>query len=128
MLDGHPTSGGADGLGTSEPWVDGCFARSIGSVGAGHGTAAPDDGSGDPAGDADKLAPLDADCATVPPQEAMTRIVLTTASARDQVRRHRATVPNEVPSREAALEWAAKLAAACRCAQEVREFGAGSST
>ena len=29
----------------------------------------------------------------------------------------------EVPSREAALEWAAKLAAACRCAQEVRAFG-----
>jgi hypothetical protein len=28
----------------------------------------------------------------------------------------------DVPSREAALEWAAKLAAACRCAQEVREF------
>ncbi|QYB01112.1 transcription initiation protein [Rhodococcus sp. USK10] len=29
----------------------------------------------------------------------------------------------ELPSREAALEWAAKLAVACRCAQEVREFG-----
>ncbi|RAY11259.1 transcription initiation protein [Actinomadura craniellae] len=28
----------------------------------------------------------------------------------------------EVPSREAALEWAAKIAAACRCAQEVRAF------
>jgi hypothetical protein len=28
----------------------------------------------------------------------------------------------EVPTREAALEWAAKIAAACRCAQEVREF------
>ncbi|WP_027501758.1 YciI family protein [Rhodococcus sp. UNC363MFTsu5.1] len=28
----------------------------------------------------------------------------------------------ELPSREAALEWAAKLAAACRCAQEVRAF------
>jgi hypothetical protein len=28
----------------------------------------------------------------------------------------------DVPSREEALEWAAKLAAACRCAQEVREF------
>jgi hypothetical protein len=28
----------------------------------------------------------------------------------------------DLPSREAALEWAAKLAAACRCAQEVREF------
>jgi hypothetical protein len=26
------------------------------------------------------------------------------------------------PSREEALEWAAKTAAACRCAQEVREF------
>jgi hypothetical protein len=29
----------------------------------------------------------------------------------------------ELPSREAALEWAAKLAAACRCPQEVRQFG-----
>jgi hypothetical protein len=28
----------------------------------------------------------------------------------------------EVPSHEAALEWAAKMAAACRCAQEVREI------
>ncbi|MGW4204420.1 YciI family protein [Streptomyces sp. NPDC004726] len=28
----------------------------------------------------------------------------------------------DVPSREDALEWAAKLAAACRCAQEVREI------
>jgi hypothetical protein len=28
----------------------------------------------------------------------------------------------DVPSREAALEWAAKIAAACRCAQEVRVF------
>ena len=27
-----------------------------------------------------------------------------------------------VPSREEALEWAAKIAVACRCAQEVREF------
>ena len=30
----------------------------------------------------------------------------------------------EVPSREEALDWAAKIAAACRCAQEVREIGA----
>src|SRR5215472_4521158 len=29
----------------------------------------------------------------------------------------------EVPSREEALEWAAKIAAACRCAQEVRAIG-----
>ena len=29
----------------------------------------------------------------------------------------------EVPSREEALEWAAKLAVACRCAQKVREIG-----
>jgi hypothetical protein len=29
----------------------------------------------------------------------------------------------EVPAREEGLEWAAKFAAACRCAQEVREFG-----
>jgi hypothetical protein len=29
----------------------------------------------------------------------------------------------EVPSREEALKWAAKLAVACRCAQEVWEFG-----
>ena len=28
----------------------------------------------------------------------------------------------DVPSREDALQWAAKIAAACRCAQEVREF------
>lgn len=28
----------------------------------------------------------------------------------------------DVPSREEALEWAAKIATACRCAQEVREF------
>jgi len=29
----------------------------------------------------------------------------------------------EVPSHEEALAWAAKIAVACRCAQEVREFG-----
>jgi hypothetical protein len=29
----------------------------------------------------------------------------------------------DVPSREEALQWAAKIAVACRCAQEVREFG-----
>lgn len=28
----------------------------------------------------------------------------------------------EVPSREEALAWAARIAAACRCAQEVREI------
>jgi hypothetical protein len=28
----------------------------------------------------------------------------------------------DVPSREEALEWAAKIAAVCRCAQEVREL------
>ncbi|MGV9249991.1 YciI family protein [Streptomyces sp. NPDC003697] len=28
----------------------------------------------------------------------------------------------DVPSREDALEWASKIAAACRCAQEVREI------
>jgi hypothetical protein len=28
----------------------------------------------------------------------------------------------ELPSYNAAVEWAAKLAAACRCAQEVRAF------
>ena len=28
----------------------------------------------------------------------------------------------DVPSREEALEWADKIAVACRCAQEVREF------
>jgi hypothetical protein len=28
----------------------------------------------------------------------------------------------EVPSRAEALTWAARIAAACRCAQEVREF------
>jgi hypothetical protein len=29
----------------------------------------------------------------------------------------------DVPSREEALRWAAKVAAACRCTQEVREIG-----
>ncbi|MFF5001630.1 hypothetical protein ACFY3G_02275 [Streptomyces phaeochromogenes] len=29
----------------------------------------------------------------------------------------------ELPSREAALEWAAKIAVTCRCSQEVRAFG-----
>lgn len=29
----------------------------------------------------------------------------------------------DVPSREEALNWAAKVAAACRCTQEVREIG-----
>ena len=28
----------------------------------------------------------------------------------------------DLPSRDAALEWAAKIATACRCDQEVREF------
>ena len=28
----------------------------------------------------------------------------------------------DAPSREAALEWAAKIATACRCDQEIREF------
>jgi hypothetical protein len=28
----------------------------------------------------------------------------------------------DVSSREAALEWGAKIAVACRCAQEIREF------
>jgi hypothetical protein len=28
-----------------------------------------------------------------------------------------------LPSRDAAVEWAAKIATACRCAQELREFG-----
>ena len=28
----------------------------------------------------------------------------------------------DAPSREEALEWAAEIAVACRCAQEVREF------
>src|ERR1700754_5213187 len=29
----------------------------------------------------------------------------------------------DVPSREEALRWAAKIAVACRCAQEVRQIG-----
>ncbi|WP_100448808.1 YciI family protein [Glycomyces xiaoerkulensis] len=29
----------------------------------------------------------------------------------------------ELPSREAAFDWAAKIAVACRCSQEVRQFG-----
>ena len=28
----------------------------------------------------------------------------------------------EIPSREAAVQWAAKIAKACRCSQELREF------
>jgi hypothetical protein len=34
----------------------------------------------------------------------------------------------DVSSREEALEWAAKIAVACRCAQEVRELLPGSTT
>ena len=33
----------------------------------------------------------------------------------------------DVRSRAEALEWARRIAVACRCAQEVREFGPGSS-
>jgi hypothetical protein len=33
----------------------------------------------------------------------------------------------DVPSRAEALEWAAKIAVACRCAQEVREFVPGAA-
>ena len=33
----------------------------------------------------------------------------------------------DVSSREEALEWAARIAVACRCAQEVREFVPGST-
>lgn len=29
----------------------------------------------------------------------------------------------ELPSREAAIQWAAKIARSCRCSQELREFG-----
>jgi hypothetical protein len=29
----------------------------------------------------------------------------------------------ELPNRDAAVEWAAKIAKACRCDQELREFG-----
>jgi hypothetical protein len=34
----------------------------------------------------------------------------------------------DVPTREQALEWAVKMAAACRCAQEVRELMADPET
>ena len=34
----------------------------------------------------------------------------------------------DVASRDEALKWAAKIAVACRCAQEVREFVPGSTT
>ena len=34
----------------------------------------------------------------------------------------------DVPSREEALRWAAKIAVACRCAQEVRAIGADPGT
>jgi len=33
----------------------------------------------------------------------------------------------DVPSREEALEWAGKIAVACRCDQEVREFVPGAA-
>jgi hypothetical protein len=33
----------------------------------------------------------------------------------------------EVPAREEALAWTARMAVACRCAQEVREFVPGSA-
>ena len=33
----------------------------------------------------------------------------------------------DVPSRTQALEWAEKIAVACRCSQEVREFGPGAA-
>ena len=33
----------------------------------------------------------------------------------------------DVPSRKEALEWARRIAVACRCAQEVREFVPGST-
>ena len=29
----------------------------------------------------------------------------------------------QLPSRQAAIQWAAKIARACRCPQELREFG-----
>ena len=32
-------------------------------------------------------------------------------------------VPDLIPSRQEALKWAAKVAGACRCTQEVREIG-----
>jgi hypothetical protein len=35
---------------------------------------------------------------------------------------HAAATAQRHPSREEALEWAAKFAVACRCAQEVREI------
>jgi hypothetical protein len=46
---------------------------------------------------------------------------------RSQGRATRCSVPGgfavvDVPSRQEALEWAAKIAAACRCAQEVWEL------
>ena len=34
----------------------------------------------------------------------------------------------DLPSRDEALRWAAKIAAACRCAQEVREFFDGAES
>src|SRR4029079_3403990 len=33
----------------------------------------------------------------------------------------------DTPTREAAVEWAAKIAAACRCPQEIREFARDSA-
>ncbi|PKW28083.1 YciI family protein [Phycicoccus duodecadis] len=34
----------------------------------------------------------------------------------------------DLPTREAAHEWATRIATACRCAQEVRVFGEGSES
>lgn len=60
--------------------------------------------------------------------EDVTPIVVTGEGAVTEGTYPGVSVPNggytilELPSREAAVEWAAKIAVACRCPQEVREF------
>jgi hypothetical protein len=47
-----------------------------------------------------------------------------TDGASPKTRKHNGGFANvDVPSRQEALEWAAKIAVASRCAQEVRELG-----
>jgi hypothetical protein len=63
----------------------------------------------------------------VPHDEVSPRVVTADGTVSDSMERkaHIAGVTIvDVPSLDEALEWAAKIAAACRCAQEVREFGA----
>lgn len=55
------------------------------------------------------------------------RLVLADGSVSDEIypgsRLNGGFTVLELPAREDAIVWASKLAAACRCAQELREFG-----